>query len=76
VFNFRDRYGHIKYGDNTKRNKSVVSLRDLFRRDECREVGPRLVDDDKQLIEHIGVAFSASKNKKKTLPEQGENADV
>lgn len=62
MFNFCDCHGQIKYCNHAKGYEWVVSLRDLLGCDERCYVGPRLVDDYKQLIKHIRLAFSAGKN--------------
>ncbi len=51
----RDRY--IKYGNDAKGNERRLMVRNLLGRNKPCNLGPRLINDLKNLIEKIGIAL-------------------
>ena len=53
-----------------------MSRCDLLWSNQRCDIGPWFIHDGEQLIKQIRVALRTSQNKKQTLPEQRQNADV
>ena len=51
----RDRY--IKYGNDAKGNERRLMVRNLLGRNKPRNLGPRFIDNLKNLIKKVGVAL-------------------
>jgi hypothetical protein len=50
----------------------MVTRGDLFGRDQCCELKPRLIHDLKKLVKQVGFTFCASNQKQNALTQQGE----
>jgi hypothetical protein len=63
VLNLRERDRYIKYGDDAEGHKWNLMIGNLLGRNKPSNLGPRLIDNLKQLIKQIRIALLPGQNK-------------
>jgi hypothetical protein len=67
VLNLRERNRYIKYGNDAEGYKWNLMIGNLLGRNKPSNLGPRLIDNLKQLIKQIRIALWSRQNKQQSL---------